>query len=212
MGQAQTINLESVRSRRKDDGLVRRKPESLTKLKQAARKLFVERGYDATRPQDIAREAGLGHGTFYLHYPDKRACFLAFVEEAREELNAHLRASRVTGTSLEQRIAAALHAMVDYSDSHPGVLRAAMADERIIDADGVQARPLMMQWGDEWAQIIREAVAEGSARSDYDVEIVGQAIAGALHQTGREAHLAGRSRDVLVGTLTAFLARALKPD
>ena len=62
----------------------RRKPESLSKIKSAARKLFVERGYDATRPQDIAREAGLGHGTFYLHYPDKRACFLAFVEEARD--------------------------------------------------------------------------------------------------------------------------------
>src|SRR5678810_1117620 len=67
---------------------VRRKPESLAKIKRAARKLFVERGYHATRPQDIAREAGLGHGTFYLHYPDKKACFLAFVEDAREELDA----------------------------------------------------------------------------------------------------------------------------
>src|SRR5690348_18505346 len=121
----------------------RRKPESLAKLKKAARKLFVERGYHATRPQDIAREAGLGHGTFYLHYPDKRACFLAFVEEAREELNAHLRAHRQTGANLEQSIAATLHAMYDYSDQHPGVLRAALADERIIDADGVQARPLI---------------------------------------------------------------------
>jgi AcrR family transcriptional regulator len=212
MGQAQTINLESVRRRRKDDSLVRRRPESLTKLKQAARKLFVERGYDATRPQDIAREAGLGHGTFYLHYPDKRACFLAFVEEAREELNAHLRARRQGCANLEQRIAASLHAMYDYSDQHPGVLRAALADERIIDADGVQARPLMMQWGDEWAEMIREAAAEGKARSDYDAEIVGQAIAGALHQTGREAHHAGRSRDLLIGNLTAFLSRALKPD
>ncbi len=55
----------------------RRKPESLAKIKRAARKLFVERGYHATRPQDIAREAGLGHGTFYLHYADKKACFLA---------------------------------------------------------------------------------------------------------------------------------------
>ena len=36
----------------------RRKPESLAKIKKAARKLFVERGYHATRPQDIAREAG----------------------------------------------------------------------------------------------------------------------------------------------------------
>jgi len=33
----------------------RRKPESLAKIKKAARKLFVERGYHATRPQDIAR-------------------------------------------------------------------------------------------------------------------------------------------------------------
>ena len=64
----------------------RRKPESLARIKKAAHKLFVERGYHATRPQDIAREAGLGHGTFYLHYEDKRACFRAFVEEARADL------------------------------------------------------------------------------------------------------------------------------
>src|ERR1700743_3834419 len=58
----------------------RRKPESLSRLKASARKLFVERGYHATRPQDIAREAGLGHGTFYLHFPDKRPCFPPFLD------------------------------------------------------------------------------------------------------------------------------------
>src|SRR5262245_43854946 len=62
----QVLVMESARSSR-------RKPESLARLKAAARKLFIERGYDATRPQDIAKAAGLGHGTFYLHYPDKRA-------------------------------------------------------------------------------------------------------------------------------------------
>ena len=31
----------------------RRKPESLAKIKKAARKVFVKRGYHATRPQDI---------------------------------------------------------------------------------------------------------------------------------------------------------------
>src|SRR3954449_3027487 len=86
---------------------VRRKPESLAKIKKAARKLFVERGYHATRPQDIAREAGLGHGTFYLHFPDKRACFLAFVEEARAELDAYVQARVPRDASLEALIAAA---------------------------------------------------------------------------------------------------------
>src|SRR3954467_8187103 len=123
----------------------RRKPESLARLKQAARKLFVERGYDATRPQDIAREAGLGHGTFYLHYPDKRACFLSFVEDARLELDDHVRVRPAFGASLEQRIASTLTAIYEYADSHPGVLRAAMTDARVIDADGVEAPPLLMQ-------------------------------------------------------------------
>src|SRR5450631_4780909 len=89
-----------------DSRPVRRKPESLAKIKRAARKLFVERGYHATRPQDIAREAGLGHGTFYLHYPDKRACFLSFVEDARQELDGHLHNYRADNQTLEQRIAA----------------------------------------------------------------------------------------------------------
>src|SRR6266513_3047660 len=93
---------------------VRRKPESLAKIKRAARKLFVERGYHATRPQDIAREAGLGHGTFYLHYPDKRACFLAFVEEARQELDDYVRVSIEEDASLESLIATTLNAIYDY--------------------------------------------------------------------------------------------------
>src|SRR6185295_12425763 len=97
----------------------RRKPESLAKLKKAARKLFVERGYHATRPQDIAREAGLGHGTVYLHFQDKRACFLAFVEEARLELDAHLGAVRKPDLGFEKLIGATVNAIYDYSDSHP---------------------------------------------------------------------------------------------
>ena len=190
----------------------RRKPESLARLKQAARKLFVERGYDATRPQDIAREAGLGHGTFYLHYPDKRACFLSFVEDARQELDAHLRTRRQPGATLEQRIATMLTSMYDFSDRHPGLLRAALTDECVIDAEGAQARPLVMQWGDEWAEMIRQAVREGKASRSYNVEIIGQAIVGALDQTGREAQRSGRCRDELVKNLTSFLSRALRPE
>src|SRR6185369_7633870 len=99
---------------------LRRKPESLAKLKRAARKLFVERGYHATRPQDIAREAGLGHGTFYLHYQDKKECFLAFVDEAREELHQFMLIRQAKEKTLEAIIAANLKAVYEYSAEHPG--------------------------------------------------------------------------------------------
>ncbi|HEU0163110.1 MAG TPA: TetR/AcrR family transcriptional regulator [Rhizomicrobium sp.] len=189
----------------------RRKAESLGRLKAAARRLFVERGYDATRPQDIAREAGLGHGTFYLHYPDKRACFMAFVEDARQELNVHLQAGQKPGQTLEARIAATLNAIYDYSDRHPGVLRAATTDMLVIDAEGGEGPPLLMQWGREWADMIRFAAGSGMACSSYDADIIGQAIVGALHQTSREAHRSGRDRSLLVENLTRFLTRALRP-
>ena len=191
---------------------IKKRPNSVTRLKSAARKLFVERGYHATRPQDIAREAGLGHGTFYLHYPDKRACFLAFVEDARQELNTHLSNARSADSTLQEQIAATLNAIYDYSDSHPGVLRAAMTDEMVIDAEGAQALPLLVRWGEEWAALVRSAIEKGQACSSYNAEIIGQAIVGALHQTGREASRGQLCRTQLVDNLTRFLARALKTD
>jgi AcrR family transcriptional regulator len=189
----------------------RRKPESLAKLKKAARKLFVERGYHATRPQDVSREAGVGHGTFYLHFPDKRACFLDFVDDARNELDEYVSARRKPGQSLEEMIANALHAIYEYSASHPGVLNAAMTDEAIIDAEGVAAKPLLQRWGEDWAHMVREAEAHGRVAKNYDLDIIGQAILGAIHQTASEGSRSARDPEAIVKNLTRFLVRALAP-
>jgi AcrR family transcriptional regulator len=202
-----TANSSNTVSRR-----TRRMPESLSKIKSAARKLFVERGYDATRPQDIAREAGLGHGTFYLHYPDKRACFLAFVEEAREEMDIHVRGARCPGQSLEQAIAATLEAIYGYSDSHPGVRRAAVTDAAVIDAGGGPDVPLTARWGEELSEIIRGAAAQGRACTSFHAGIIGQAVADALHQTALEGARTQQCRKMLADNLTRFLLRALRPD
>jgi AcrR family transcriptional regulator len=188
-----------------------RKPESLAKIKMAARKLFAERGYHATRPQDIAREAGLGNGTFYLHYQDKRACFLAFAEDARVELHTHIRAQVGAGRSLEDTIATTLNAIYEYSDANPGVLRAAMTDEAVIDVEGALGVPFLLRWGRDWAQTIREAMAGGAAVKIYDADVVGQAVVGAIHQCGSEGDRMGRQRQHVVDNLTRFLVRALKP-
>jgi AcrR family transcriptional regulator len=188
----------------------RRKPESLAKIKKAARKLFVERGYHATRPQDIAREAGLGHGTFYLHFPDKRACFLAFVEDARQELDAHVRDRVGDRQSLEELIANTLHAIFEYSHSHPGVLSAALSDEAIIDAEGAQAVPILQRWGYDWGATLLKAASAGHIAPLYDADIIGQAVVGAIHQTSSEAARTNRSHADVVRNLTQFLVRALR--
>ena len=189
----------------------RRKPESLARLKNAARKLFVERGYHATRPQDIAREAGLGHGTFYLHYEDKRACFMSFVEDARAELHGYIRDRIGVGRSLEETIGTTLNAIYDYSDAHPGVLAAAMTDEVVIGVEGAQAVPLGIRWGRDWAERVQDAMQVGEAAKDCNADIIGQAILGAIYQCSIEGFRMNRARAEVIDNLTRFLVRALKP-
>ena len=56
-----------------------------------------------------------------------------------------------------------------------------MTDEAVIDAEGVEVQSLLMQWGQEWAVMIRDGARDGSVCSSYQAEIIGQAILGALY-------------------------------
>lgn len=47
-----------------------------SRLQEAALRLFAARGYDATTVEDIAREAGVSHMTFFRHFPTKDAVVL----------------------------------------------------------------------------------------------------------------------------------------
>ena len=50
------------------------------KLLTAARHVFVEKGYHDAKIDDIAERAGVGKGTFYLYFKDKRAVFAELVD------------------------------------------------------------------------------------------------------------------------------------
>ena len=59
----------------------RRKEARPAELLAAALELFVERGYAATRLEDVARRAGVSKGTVYLYFPGKEDLFKAVVRE-----------------------------------------------------------------------------------------------------------------------------------
>ena len=190
----------------------KRRLESRKRLLAAARRLFITRGYHATRPQDISKAAELGHGTFYLHFKDKRECFLAFVDEARTELDAAVIARAVGSKSLSQLVEAALTAIYDYAEENPGVLATAMTDEAIIASGGDGAEDTLMQrWGEEWGELLRTQAKDGLVAKDYDFAILGQAMVGAIHQASSYSFRRGRTRASLVKALTQFFVRALSP-
>src|SRR5580704_14001447 len=124
----------------------RRKADSRRRLEAAARRLFTKRGYHATRPQDIARAADVGHGTFYLHFADKRACFLAFAEGARAEIEGFVRQRLAAAEGIEAQLRALLEALMDYAARNPGVIKAAMTDVSVISSEAPDGEGLIDRW------------------------------------------------------------------
>ncbi len=60
----------------------RRKDDRPGDLLAAALVEFTERGYAATRLDDVATRAGVSKGTLYLYYPGKEALFQAVIRES----------------------------------------------------------------------------------------------------------------------------------
>lgn len=89
------IHMQTVRQDRR---WTRRKEERPAELISAALDLFVEKGFAATRLEDVAARAGVSKGTLYLYFPSKEDLFKAVVRggivpeiERAEKLLAHHR-------------------------------------------------------------------------------------------------------------------------
>jgi AcrR family transcriptional regulator len=65
-----------ARSRPQARGIATRR-----KVLAAAEALFTRRGYEPTGMADVAERAGVGVGTLYHHFPDKRALLLALIDD-----------------------------------------------------------------------------------------------------------------------------------
>src|SRR6266508_6964415 len=65
----------------KDPRWRRRKNARPEEIVAAALDVFVERGFAATKLEDVARRAGVTKGTIYLYFENKEALFKAVVRE-----------------------------------------------------------------------------------------------------------------------------------
>jgi AcrR family transcriptional regulator len=67
-----------------EGGLVERRREQII---AAARKVFARKGYQSTTTDDIIAELGVGKGTLYRYFKDKRELFLAVDEDGSARMD-----------------------------------------------------------------------------------------------------------------------------
>ena len=76
---------QTPRPRRARSGATRRRPQARgvatrSRVLETAEAAFGRQGYEATSMAEIAEGAGVGVGTLYHHFPDKRALLLALID------------------------------------------------------------------------------------------------------------------------------------
>ncbi len=160
------------------DGQARRRKVSNKKLLEAARRLFVDNGYDATRPQDIARAAGVANGTFYRHFQDKEAVFLAFAEQVQDELAVRFEEHLEGVIGLRARLEVILRTMIKYGSEHSGVLQAAFLDPVMIAPNNDDAWRIYDRISDFLSLAIGAEFLSGSGGSEWSLSLLSQGISG----------------------------------
>jgi AcrR family transcriptional regulator len=84
---------------------------------EAAGALFGERGYQATRLNDVAAAAGVTKPILYRHFDSKKALYLALLERHRDDLGSFAGAIPAEGPP-EERLRRVLEVWVGYVEDH----------------------------------------------------------------------------------------------
>ncbi len=107
------------------------------RLLDAAVNVVAEKGYGATTVADLTKEAGVSRTTFYEHFEDKEACFLAAYDTAADVLARRIGAAFETQEAWPDRVRAGLAALLESLAGEPQIARLALVD---VGSAGPQAQ------------------------------------------------------------------------
>lgn len=89
----------------------------------AAKRLFLEEGYEHATMRRIAAEIGVSAAALYGYFPDKEAILHAIAEATFGELLATLQDSQLGGAPAVERFKAGLRAYIGFGLAHPDEYR-----------------------------------------------------------------------------------------
>lgn len=165
----------------------RRKEARPSEIVQAALELFIERGFGATRIEDVARRAGVAKGTLFVYFPTKQDLFRAV---ARNILAVNLDQLHQAAADPDRRLADLVPALLGQAAQVgetrlPALVRLLISESRAFP-------DLAQVWHDEVVSkilgLLMAAIERAQARGEirpgdprlYAFSIVGPLLAGTL--------------------------------
>jgi AcrR family transcriptional regulator len=177
------------------------------RILEATAEQVAEQGYTETTIEQIVRRAKVGYKTFYKHYPDKEAAFLALVDAGFEQGAAQIESAyeREEGP-WPDRIGAALGTLFEQVAAHPVVARACLVEANA-------AGPVAAKRHERALKRLAPLIAPGrelNPRGDTLPESLEETIAGGIAWMLSQRLSAGEA-DSLRGLLPETVEFVLRP-
>lgn len=101
----------------------RRREKTRLDLIQAAERVISRKGYHQTRIADIAGEADVGLGTFYLHFRTKNEIFIELIEHGAAKLRRELAEAKAGVSTPEKKLEITIDTVLDAAAKAPELFR-----------------------------------------------------------------------------------------
>lgn len=121
----------------------------------------MEKGYAQVTIADVVGQARVSKRTFYEHFADKEACFLAAYGAISDQLLTRIAEAALAQTDLEARLQAATQAYVDMLEERPAITRTFLLE---IQAAGEKALRLRRSIQERFVDLL--CVMVEAARSE----------------------------------------------
>lgn len=128
----------------------------------AAERHFAERGFDATRLDDIATDVGIRRAAIFYHFGDKQELYAAVLDQVFRDW------SLPTEGSASQRLEAALTGWIDYVARRPSVARMILREAASFQPGQVSP---FMRAGSAAVEWFRAVIDEGIGSGELEPRI-----------------------------------------
>ena len=101
----------------------RKREKTRVELLAAAERVIARKGYHQTRIADIATEADVGLGTFYLHFKTKNEIFIELIETGAAELRQMINDAKAGVNRVEDKLRITIGTILDAAAEKPESFR-----------------------------------------------------------------------------------------
>jgi AcrR family transcriptional regulator len=158
------------------------KEERRIEILRAAGRIFYLKGFEGTKMEDIAKEAGIGKGTLYGYFDSKQQLFEQMIAYNRELHIRSIKSILDTGECFREKFTALARYQAELISEHIGIFNA-MAYSKVMARElGALFLEQSVMVGELIKKQVIEAVKKGELRSDLDPEIVVSIILGTITQ------------------------------